>query len=87
MKMKSGDPQHANVPSLSAHEMAALMLLSYAPIEVESETPDMTALRDAGLAEVIGQDTAKARFSITWDGEVVLRSLRASAVETDVLRR
>ena len=67
--------------------MAALMLLGHAPVEAEGEAPDMTALRDAGLAEMIGQDAAKARFSITCDGEAVLRSLRASAAETDVFRR
>jgi len=59
--------------------MAALMLLGHAPVEVERETPDMTALRDAGLAEVVGQASGNPRFRITWNGEAVLRNLRALA--------
>jgi hypothetical protein len=67
------------MPYLSAHEMAALMLLGHAPVVVERETPDMAALRDAGLAEVVGQESGHPRFRITWCGEAVLRSLRALA--------
>ncbi|WP_241022169.1 hypothetical protein [Burkholderia sp. Ac-20353] len=65
----------AGMPRLSAHEMAALMLLEQAPVEVERGTLDMTMLRDAGLAELIDRDNGDPKFSITRKGKVMLRML------------
>lgn len=44
------------MPRLSAHEMAALILLGYAAVEVEVEDLDMTALRDVGLAQRVKRE-------------------------------
>ncbi|PCE30112.1 hypothetical protein [Burkholderia ubonensis] len=65
----------AGMPRLSAHEMAALMLLEQAPVEVERGTLDMTMLRDVGLAELIDRDNGDPKFSITRKGKVMLRML------------
>ncbi|MCS3397765.1 hypothetical protein [Burkholderia thailandensis] len=55
--------------------MAALMLLEHSPVEIEQGTLDMTALRDAGLAELIDRETGEPKFSITRKGKVLLRIL------------
>jgi hypothetical protein len=72
--MKSSIAGHRNkkMPRLSAHEMAALMLLGYAPVELEVENPDMAALRDAGLAQRIDRETRSPEFSITHEGREML---------------
>ncbi|KVD18021.1 hypothetical protein [Burkholderia ubonensis] len=48
MNEPNGISAPAGMPRLSAHEMAALMLLEQAPVEIERGTLDMTMLRDAG---------------------------------------
>jgi hypothetical protein len=63
------------MPRLSAHEMAALMLLRYAPVEAGTEDPDMTALREAGLAELLGRESGRPTIWITRKGSEVLRIL------------
>ncbi|AOK48671.1 hypothetical protein WT60_05340 [Burkholderia sp. MSMB617WGS] len=70
-----GNSVPANMPRLSAHEMAALMLLEHAPVEIERGTLDMTMLRDAGLAELIDREKGAPKFSITRKGKVLLRIL------------
>ncbi|AJY44123.1 hypothetical protein I6G56_15480 [Burkholderia humptydooensis] len=70
-----GTATPASMPRLSAHEMAALMLLEHAPVEVEQGTLDMTALRDAGLAELVDREKGEPKFSITRKGKVLLRIL------------
>ncbi|MGU7770713.1 hypothetical protein ACV229_11095 [Burkholderia sp. MR1-5-21] len=72
-----------SMPSLSAHEMAALMLLDHAPVEVEMGTLDITALCDAGLAELIGMEAGEPKFSITRKGKTVLRILTALIANED----
>lgn len=62
---------------LSAHEMAALVLLRYAPIESRMRTPDVVALHSAGLAELIESESGEYRFAITNEGNAVLRALGA----------
>ncbi|WP_063888843.1 hypothetical protein [Burkholderia stagnalis] len=64
-------------PRLSAHEIAALMLLDQAPVAAESGTLDLTALREAGLAELIESKAGGPEFSITRTGQAVLRILSA----------
>ncbi len=61
--------------------MAALMLLGYAPVEVDVEDPDMTALRDAGLAQRVDREPGRQEFSITREGREVLRVLRKGIVD------
>jgi hypothetical protein len=69
---------HLAMLRLSAHEMAALMLLRYAPVEAGAEDPDMAALRDAGLAELLGRESGKPTISITRKGNEVLQMLGAT---------
>lgn len=64
-------------PRLSAHEIAALMLLDQAPVAAGPGTLDLTALRDAGLAELIESKAGGPEFSITRSGQAVLRILSA----------
>jgi hypothetical protein len=64
-------------PCLSAHEMAALVLLSHAPIDVRMETPDVVALQRAGLADLVESEIGEFRFAITREGDAVLRALGA----------
>ncbi|MEX3811243.1 hypothetical protein AB3X96_13385 [Paraburkholderia sp. BR13439] len=72
-------------PRLSAHEMAALMLLANAPVkvDVEVEDLDMTALHDAGLAQRIEREPGWQEFSITNEGRDVLRVLGALTTPQD----
>jgi hypothetical protein len=73
-------------PRLSAHEMAALMLLGHAPVQVNAEVEDldMTALHDAGLAQRIERERGWQEFSITNEGRDVLRVLGALPAPEDV---
>ena len=72
---------------LSAHEMAALMLLGYASVKVEAENLDMNALRDAGLAQRIDRGPGCQAFLITSEGREVLRALGALTASGDVGER
>jgi hypothetical protein len=62
---------------LSAHEIAALLLLLQAPVDVMAATPDVMALRDVGLAQMVESEQGKARLAITNEGNAVLRVLGA----------
>jgi hypothetical protein len=62
---------------LSAHEIATLLVLLQAPVDVMAATPDVAALREAGLAQVVDAGQGKARFAITDEGNAVLRVLGA----------
>ncbi|WP_236597188.1 hypothetical protein [Paraburkholderia hiiakae] len=75
------------MPRLSAHEMAALMLLGYAAVEVEVEDLDMTALRDAGLAQRVEREPGRQEYSITREGREVLRVLSALSAPEDMVDR
>ena len=77
MKSPVVELRKANMPRLSAHEMAALILLSCAPVEIEAEDLDMAALRDAGLAQRIDRDCGRQEISIMREGREVLRVLNA----------
>jgi hypothetical protein len=72
---------------LSAHEMAALMLLGYASVKVEAENLDMNALHDAGLAQRIDRGPGCQVFLITSEGRDVLRALGALTAPGDVAER
>jgi hypothetical protein len=66
-----------NAPCLSAHEMAALVLLCHAPIESRMTSPDVVALQKAGLAELLEPEIGESRFAITREGNAVLQALGA----------
>lgn len=66
-----------NARCLSAHEMAALVLLRHAPIDSRMDTPDVVALQKAGLVELVESETGEFRFAITRQGNAVLRALGA----------
>jgi hypothetical protein len=65
------------VQCLSAHELATLLVLLQAPLDVMAATPDVMALREAGLAQLTDSGQGKRRFSITEKGNAVLRVLGA----------
>ena len=77
MNSSNGDYALTDTPRLSAHEMAALMLLDHAPVAAEMGTLDIIALLDSGLAELIEPGFGGSIFSITQKGKAVLRMLSA----------
>ena len=62
---------------LSAHEIATLLLLLNAPVEVVAATPDVVALREVGLVQLVASEQGEARFALTAEGNAVLRVLGA----------
>jgi hypothetical protein len=64
-----------NAPCLSAHEMAALVLLCRGPKELRMRSPDVVALQEAGLAGLIEAEIGESRFAITSEGNAVLQAL------------
>jgi hypothetical protein len=62
---------------LSAHEIAALLLLLNAPVEVMAATPDVMALREVGLVRLVACEYGEGKFVLTAEGNAVLRVLRA----------
>lgn len=65
------------VRCLSAHELATLLVLLQAPVDVMTATPDVMALRDAGFAQLVDCGQGTTRFAITDEGNAVLRILSA----------
>jgi hypothetical protein len=62
---------------LTAHEIATLLLLLNAPVEVMAATPDVVALREVGLVQLVESEQGEARFALTAEGNAVLRVLGA----------
>ncbi|WDD91376.1 hypothetical protein Bsp3421_001284 [Burkholderia sp. FERM BP-3421] len=62
---------------LSAHEMAALVLLRHAPIDSRIDNPDVIALLEAGLVELSHAAGDDVQFAITQEGRAVLQALGA----------
>ena len=67
----------AEVYGLSAHELAALLLLRDAPVARMAVTPDVMALREVGLVQLVESAQGEARFALTVEGNAVLRVLGA----------
>jgi len=61
---------------LSAHEIATLLLLLNAPVEVMAATPDVMALREVGLVQLVSE-RGETRAVLTAEGNAVLRVLGA----------
>jgi hypothetical protein len=61
---------------LSAHEIATLLLLLNAPVEIVATSPDVMALREVGLVQLVSEQ-GETRFALTAEGNAVLRVLGA----------
>jgi hypothetical protein len=60
---------------LSHHEIATLLLLLHAPIDVMAATPDVASLSEYGYVERVSPTPGEAKFRLTEDGNAVLRGL------------
>jgi len=63
---------------LSAHELATLLVLLRTPVDEIAVTPDVIALREAGLAQLVEAGQGEARVEITDEGHAMLRVLGAA---------
>jgi hypothetical protein len=77
MNNQEGDFERLQAHRLSAHELAALMLLDFAPVAAEMRTLDIVALYESGLAELVEPGSGGSRFFITRKGKTVLQMLIA----------
>ncbi|MBI0330458.1 hypothetical protein [Burkholderia plantarii] len=59
---------------LSHHEIATLLVLLHAPIGANAK-PELPALQEAGLVEMVGNDADAPTFRLTADGTAVLKGL------------
>jgi hypothetical protein len=66
--------------TLSAHELATLFRLRTASVLTDVETPDVVALQEAGVVQVIISEDGDAALKLTVDGKVLLRMLGAEPV-------
>ncbi|MGF6781855.1 hypothetical protein [Paraburkholderia sp. GAS334] len=62
---------------LSAHKLATHLVLFQASVDATGVTPDVLALREAGLAQLVDSGQGTTRFSITDEGNAALRILGA----------
>jgi hypothetical protein len=60
---------------LSHHEIATLLLLLHAPIDVRAATPDVASLSEYGYVEMVTPEPGEAKFRLTADGNAILRGL------------
>ncbi|MFM0632439.1 hypothetical protein [Paraburkholderia xenovorans] len=65
------------VRCLSAHEIATLLRLHDAPAALMAVTPDVIALREVGLVQLLESEQGQATFALTAKGNAVLRVLGA----------
>lgn len=66
--------------TLSAQELTTLLCLRDASVLADAETPDVIALQEAGLVQVIMSEDGDAALALTVDGKVLLRMLGAEQV-------
>ena len=59
----------------SHHEIATLLLLFHAPIDVMAATPDVASLQEYGYVEIVSPDMGAPKLRLTEDGNAVLRGL------------
>lgn len=62
---------------LSHHEIATLLLLLHAPIDVGAK-PEIPMLAEAGLVEPVDSVDGHTRFQLSADGNAILRGLGIS---------
>jgi hypothetical protein len=61
---------------LSHHEIATLLLLLHAPIDVLAATPDVPSLQEYGYVEIVAPKAGESKkVQLTEDGNAVLRGL------------
>ncbi|MDR5757365.1 hypothetical protein [Caballeronia sp. LZ035] len=60
---------------LSHHEIATLLLLLHAPIDVMAATPDVASLQEYGYVEIVSPDASGPKVRLTENGNAVLRGL------------
>jgi hypothetical protein len=60
---------------LSHHEIATLLLLMNAPIDVLAAPPDITSLSEYGYVEFISPSPGETQVRLTEHGNAVLRGL------------
>lgn len=64
---------------LSHHEIATLLLLLHAPVDLSfTAKPELLLLEEAGLVEQMRSETGTPRFRLTRDGNALLQSLGVS---------
>lgn len=68
-------PVRAIKKLLSHHEIATLLLLFHAPIDVMAATPDVASLQEYGYVEIVSPDMGAPKLRLTEDGNAVLRGL------------
>jgi hypothetical protein len=64
---------------LSHHEIAILLLLFNAPGQVSAANPDVVALQQERLVEVISSASEESNFQLTSEGVEILRRLGMTA--------
>ena len=62
---------------LSHHEIATLLLLLHAPVDLAAK-PEIPLHKEAGLIEQVNTEQGDTRFQLTEDGNAVLRGLGVS---------
>ncbi|KMY85531.1 hypothetical protein BUMB_03416c [Candidatus Paraburkholderia calva] len=60
---------------LSHHEIATLLLLLHAPIDVMVATPDVASLQEFDYVEIVSAESSSPQVCLTEDGNAVLRGL------------
>lgn len=78
--MNRGGPAFASSAArcLSAHEMAALLLLRQGPIDAACAPHDAATLQHSGLACRYEAESGGMRFAITDQGKAILHALGAA---------
>jgi|AraplaDrversion2_2_1032049.scaffolds.fasta_scaffold01908_15 hypothetical protein len=72
---------HRYPVTLSAQELTTLLCLRNASVLEDAETPEVIALREAGMVQVISSKDGGTELALTVDAKVLLRMLVAEPVE------
>jgi hypothetical protein len=72
---KTSAPMRAIKRLLGHHEIATMLLLLHAPIDVMAATPDVASLSEYGYVEMVSPAPGESKFRLTEDGNSVLRGL------------
>ncbi|EKS67558.1 MULTISPECIES: hypothetical protein [Caballeronia] len=75
LRRPASAPVRAIKKLLSHHEIATLLLLMHAPIDVMAATPDVASLQEYGYVEIVSPDAGTPKVRLTEDGNAVLRGL------------
>jgi hypothetical protein len=75
LRRPASAPVRAIKKLLSHHEIATLLLLMHAPIDVMAATPDVASLKEYGYVEIVSQEAGTPKVRLTADGNALLRGL------------